>query len=131
MAKRFKFGFIGEFVMYFSFRGEMKSEVQALHKRTPLKGVTHGASLEKPSTSFARHFASGQNGQRAVKSQFAVEPRGRQSDVRAVGRPTRRESGLFLRAVHLRFFPVDTGAAAAFPSTRGNTLPLPRGRNYG
>jgi hypothetical protein len=36
--------------MYFSFRGEMKSEVQALHKRTPLKGVTHGASLEKPTT---------------------------------------------------------------------------------
>ncbi len=27
-----------------------KSEVQALHKRAPLKGVTHGASLEKPTT---------------------------------------------------------------------------------
>ena len=36
--------------MYFSLYVEMKSEVQALHKRAPLKGVTHGASLEKPTT---------------------------------------------------------------------------------
>ena len=55
-------------------------------------------------------------------------PHERRSAVRAVGCPARWESGLFLRAVCLRFLPVDAGAAAAFPSTRGNTLPPPRGR---
>ena len=116
--------------MYFSAHVDMKSEVQALHKRTPLKESTHGTFLKNPIPLSARHFARGQNGQRAVQSQFAMEPHGRQSDDRAVGCPARWESGLFLRAVYLRFLHVDTGAAAASPPTRGNTLPLPRGKSH-
>ena len=56
----FKFGFVGEFVMYFSLLGEMKSEVQALHKRAPLKESTHGTFLKDPFPLSARHFAYGE-----------------------------------------------------------------------
>ena len=41
--------------MYFSLLVERK-----VPKETPLKGDTHGASLEKPSTLSARHFAYGE-----------------------------------------------------------------------
>ena len=46
--------------MYFSFLGEMKSEVQALHKRAPLKESTHGTFLKDPFPLSARHFAYGE-----------------------------------------------------------------------
>ena len=70
----FKLGFVELFRVYFSVLVDMKSEVQALHKRTPLKESTHGTFLKDPIPLSARHFASGQNGQRAGKSQFAMEP---------------------------------------------------------
>ena len=46
--------------MYFSLLGEMKSEVQALHKRAPLKESTHGTFLKDPFPLSARHFAYGE-----------------------------------------------------------------------
>ncbi len=82
VAKCFKFGFVGLFVYVLFSPCREKST-----KRAPLKESTHGTFLKDPIPLSARHFASGQNGQRAVKSQFAIEPHGRQSADRAVGCP--------------------------------------------
>ena len=46
--------------MYFSLPVEMKSEVQALHKRAPLKESTHGTFLKNSIALSARHFAYGE-----------------------------------------------------------------------
>ena len=56
----FKLGFVELFRVYFSVLVDMKSEVQALHKRTPLKESTHGTFLKNPFPLSARHFAYGE-----------------------------------------------------------------------
>ena len=56
----FKLGFVELFRVYFSVLVDMKSEVQALHKRTPLKESTHGTFLKDPIALSARHFAYGE-----------------------------------------------------------------------